>query len=666
MKSSTKKGRSLLTPSSASLFAIGPTVDNVVPPPPLNMARLKPTAAYDTYWRFAVERQNVFVRRMRGAPAPWTEDPILLNYKFTNVYRASDRVSQYLIRNVIYREDLSTDADEIVFRILLFKLFNKIETWELLENKLGVLAFSEYSFKAYDQILSKAMARGDTIYSAAYIMPSGGSLGHAKKHRNHLALLEKFMRDNLSARLAEAPSMHEAFRLIRAYPTIGDFLGYQFVTDINYSAVTNFSEMEFVIPGPGAVDGIRKCFSDQAEMSNSDIIRFMAGRQVEEFERLGISFQRIGDRPLQLIDCQNLFCEVGKYARVKHPELAGASDRVRIKQRFRPTESPIDYWYPPKWEINEQVTSSSRSVQHLKPASISWHEASEAMNFDEYQARAARTDRNPATDDSGMMIPLLGLAGEAGEALSEYKKFLRDGESHTQFRERFSEELGDTLWYLSAVATRFGLNLAEIARRNLEKCQNRWGELPCRPAFDANYPDSEQFPRKFLVDFATTHGPNEKPVVQMFYRNEPFGNALSDNSYEHDGYGYHDAIHLSFAAVLGWSPLTRKLLGVKRKSVPSVDEVEDGGRAIATEEGVSAMIFAFAKDYNWLDGKASVSSSLLRMIRNMTAHLEVGVCTEGEWERAIIQGFTVWRVLRERRRGTIELDLDARRITLSE
>lgn len=288
------------------------------------------------------------------------------------------------------------------------------------------------------------------------------------------------------------------------------------------------------------------------------------------------------------------------------------------------------------------------------------------MDFTEYQSRAAKTDRNPSTDDKGMMIPLLGLAGEAGEALSEYKKLLRDGESHTQFSERFSEELGDILWYLSTVATRFGLDLSEVAKRNLVKCENRWGELPDRPAFDATFPETERFPRKFLVDFATTHDENEKPVVQVFYQGKPFGNVLSDNSYERDGYGYHDAIHLSFAAVLGWSPLTRKLLGVKRKSVTTVDEVEDGGRAIATEEGVSAMIFAYAKGYNWLEGKASVSSDLLRMIRNMTSHLEVSVCTEGEWERSIVQGFAVFRQIKYQGAGTLIINLDDRNISVKQ
>src|SRR5690242_10879547 len=128
------------------------------------------TKVYDTYWKFATERQEVFFRRHQGKPAPWTDDPILVTHKFTNVYRASDRVSQYLIRNVIYRGDQS--PDEVFFRILLYKIFNRISTWELLEKELGVVRYSDYTFRRYDQVLEKAKLRGERIFSAAYIMPS--------------------------------------------------------------------------------------------------------------------------------------------------------------------------------------------------------------------------------------------------------------------------------------------------------------------------------------------------------------------------------------------------------------------------------------------------------------------------------------------------------------
>ncbi|WP_186073092.1 nucleotide kinase domain-containing protein [Burkholderia gladioli] len=314
------------------------------------------TPVFDTYWRFAVERQNVFFRRLEGRSAPWTEDPVISIHKFTNAYRASDRVSQYLIRHVIYRNDLPQSPSEVLFRTLLFKLFNKIETWELLEHSLGEITFKNYRFEHYDKVLSQAMKVGGRIYSAAYIMPPGGSaFGHTAKHQNHLRLLERMMADDLAGQLTQLKKMQTAFELLRGYPTIGDFLAYQFVTDINYSEVTDFSEMDFVIPGPGARDGLRKCFRVNADLNEAELIRLMVDNQEREFERLGIKFQSLWGRRLQLIDCQNLFCEVDKYARVAHPDVAGISGRTRIKQKFSPTGPLSLPWYPPKWGINSKI-----------------------------------------------------------------------------------------------------------------------------------------------------------------------------------------------------------------------------------------------------------------------------------------------------------------------
>lgn len=643
------------------------TAERMVSPP--RIGPLVPSAAYDTYWKFAAERQQVFFRRLESDRPPWTDDPILREYKFTNAYRASDRVSQYLIRHVIYRDDLPDDPAEVVFRILLFKMFNRIETWELLEKSLGRVTFADFTFKRYDKLLTRAMGRGERIYSAAYIMPSAGSLGHDRKHRNHLALIERMMTDDLPVRLQEAKSMQKAFDLLRAYPTIGDFLAYQYVTDLNYSTVTNFTEMEFVVPGPGAINGVRKCFTDTAGMPDAEVIKFMTDRQEIEFERLGVEFRTLWGRRLQLIDCQNLFCEVDKYSRVHHPEIGGASGRTRIKQKFRPDPEPIQYWYPPKWGLNDAVAKTLEAASRGPGKRTLFSIKEKPMDLRTYQERAAKTDRNPSADPADQkatMIPLLGLAGEAGELLSEYKKYLRDGDSHRLFRERFAEELGDMLWYLANVATKFGLNLAEIADQNLAKCVQRFGALANGAPFDTDFPDTERFPRQFQVDFNTVHDKDDKPRMKAYFKGEPFGDPLTDNSYERDGYRFHDVFHLAFAAVLGWSPITRGLLHLKRRSKPEVDEVEDGGRAKAIEEGISALIFAFGKDYGWLEGKASVSSELLRTIRSMVSHLEVASRTTGEWENAILQGFAVWREIKRRGGGTLIADLDQKTLAIKE
>jgi hypothetical protein len=156
--------------------------------------------------------------------------------------------------------------------------------------------------------------------------------------------------------------MVEAFTLLRSYPMIGDFLAYQYVTDLNYSNLTDFSEMEFVIPGPGAKGGMSKCFESLGGLTEADLIRVVTERQESEFDRLGIEFKSLWGRPLQLIDCQNLFCEVDKYSRVYHPDVHGNSQRIRIKQKFRASAGELDLWYPPKWGINDKIEVSRREV----------------------------------------------------------------------------------------------------------------------------------------------------------------------------------------------------------------------------------------------------------------------------------------------------------------
>ena len=218
--------------------------------------------------------------------------------------------------------------------------------------------------RSYDAILTAALERGDRIFSAAYIMPSGqSSYGSPRKHRNCLRLLEAVVSGGLEE-LLRCRSLQEVFLLLHSYPLLGNFLAFQFTIDINYSCVIDFDESTFVVAGPGALDGIDKCFSNAHVIGPEHIIEMMVKRQDDEFTRLGLKFASLWGRPLKLIDCQNLFCEVGKYARVAHPEVRGASGRTRIKQGFlsakvQPLPQP---YYPPKWGINHKVMSSL--VQH--------------------------------------------------------------------------------------------------------------------------------------------------------------------------------------------------------------------------------------------------------------------------------------------------------------
>lgn len=317
---------------------------------------LESTPVYDTYWNFAAKRQDVFFNRLQNNNFPWTDDKIIQKYKFTNAYRASDRVSQYLIKNVIYNGETYTSEDQC-FRILFFKLFNKIETWEYIERILGEITYTSYNYERYNQLLTQRIENNERIYSAAYIMPSGkSSYGFDKKHQNNLKLLDHMMKTRLSQKIAKLKDLEELYKTLLNYPTLGSFLAFQFAIDINYSELCDFDEMSFIVAGPGAKNGIRKCFKDLKKYKYEDIIRYVAERQNFEFEKRGLEFKSLFGRSLQLIDCQNLFCETDKYARVAYPNISGVNDRKRIKQQYVNHDlEKIQYFYPPKWGINGRI-----------------------------------------------------------------------------------------------------------------------------------------------------------------------------------------------------------------------------------------------------------------------------------------------------------------------
>jgi NTP pyrophosphatase (non-canonical NTP hydrolase) len=288
------------------------------------------------------------------------------------------------------------------------------------------------------------------------------------------------------------------------------------------------------------------------------------------------------------------------------------------------------------------------------------------LDFKAYQAQALQTDQVPGgpDDDSAtaLMVPMLGLAGETGQLLKEYKKHLRDGPAHRLFKERVAEELGDLLWYVSNVASKFGLDLDHIAADNLAKIQARWSAHGAvAPAFDAELPAHEQLPRRMIVRL-TEELTGDRPKVRMTIDGDTIGALLGDNAYDPDGYRFHDVFHLAYAAILGWSPNLRAFVKRKRKSRPLLDEVEDGGRARIIEEGVSALAFDYARVHSFLEGISEIDYGLLKTVRSMTSHLEVGQASAADWERAILEGFAVWRQVMAHRGGEILVDLDARQL----
>lgn len=144
------------------------------------------------------------------------------------------------------------------------------------------------------------------------------------------------------------------------------------------------------------------------------------------------------------------------------------------------------------------------------------------------------------------------------------------------------------------------------------------------------------------------------------------GDRVTDNILEPDDYRFHDVFHYSYAAVLGWSPVIRALLRLKRKSVPKVDEAQDGARAILIDEGVSAFIFAYAKQLDFFDGQelGGLSFTLLKRVKEFVEGYEVSSRPIWLWEKAILDGYSAFRFLQKHRRGQLKLDLNQRSVEI--
>jgi NTP pyrophosphatase (non-canonical NTP hydrolase) len=271
------------------------------------------------------------------------------------------------------------------------------------------------------------------------------------------------------------------------------------------------------------------------------------------------------------------------------------------------------------------------------------------MDLDHYQQAAAGTDQfADKKGDEALMIPLLGIAGETGTLLAEFKKKIRDRESYEGFKERAEEELGDVLWYLADIATRLNLSLSEIASKNLHKVNERW-PIPGEQdelfrQFDSDYPTGEQLPRSLIVRVSEAEK-GRRAQMQTKPDGLLLGDPLTDNAYDDDGYRFHDVLHLANMAVLGWSPVMRALLNRKRKSQPQVDEVEDGARARVLEELIVAFVYSNARDRRYYAGIRHVDTEMLSTIKRILSHLEVHARTTKNWERAILQGYAAFRFL---------------------
>jgi NTP pyrophosphatase (non-canonical NTP hydrolase) len=360
----------------------------------------------------------------------------------------------------------------------------------------------------------------------------------------------------------------------------------------------------------------------------------------------------------------------------------------------------------------------------------------------QFEAHAAATDQLSNLD---LDTAVLGLVGEVGSLVSALKKKRRDTDGFFGYHDTVVEELGDVLWYVSAVARRGGTSLIEVVARaasyvetaagvrfedlppkgslfeasllvlageagdlakrfaagayrnnpdalrgdlikflrplsdaaaaaevrledaatqNIAKREDRWPTERKFPApTDEGLHVDEQLPRKMRVLIYEREVNGTKYVFQKS-GGVLLGDRLTDNHMPPDDYRFHDVFHLAHAAVLGWSPTTRALLKIKRKSKKAIDENEDGARANLIEEGLTTWIFETAKQHRFFANTPRLGLDLLKDIKRFVRGYEAEALPMWLWESAILQGYAVFRELQVARCGVVLADLDRRRIWL--
>jgi len=289
------------------------------------------------------------------------------------------------------------------------------------------------------------------------------------------------------------------------------------------------------------------------------------------------------------------------------------------------------------------------------------------MEYKLYQEKASATIQKNISDEKlTSIVPFLGIIGEIGSLITELKEKSRDGDSYVAYKSKLSEELGDVLWYLSTIATQNDLHLEEIASKNLTKIHDRFlvDDSNQYKGIDLDFPEEERFPEEFEIEFISYDEDGKKKMKIIDKRDGSIiGNPLTDNTYIEDGYRFHDIFHYGYLAILGWSPVLRQLLSLKRKSDPNVDENEDGARAQIMEEMVSLYIYSRTLDHELLKYSNSVDSGIIKQVKTLAVNAEVKDCSGKQWEKAILNSYEVYNKLRDNDGGRVLVSKKNRSLT---
>jgi hypothetical protein len=317
-----------------------------------------------------IERDRVYRNRVFDRLAPWTDDPIIAKNRFCNAWRCADTVSQQAIRIANSGDSLDSFRHQFC-RSLTFRFFNSWQTWEHLCNELGEEPnANSFDRSLYTRTIDEYREAGEVSYYTPYISPppigpegvryvdrhGRRDHGMVSTHAMHFDLLDRWLNvDDIPSRILECGRLEEACRLFQKYTLVGPFLALQWSIDLGYGPWLPVDwQSQYVVPGPGAVRGLKRMFPALAGVGQEAITRSGLGAQIIGWltENHPLNLTWFG-RPLQLIDVQNCLCEPDKYCRVITPGNSAGSKKIKRTYSVpdgtrRPLPKPIA---PPHWEV---------------------------------------------------------------------------------------------------------------------------------------------------------------------------------------------------------------------------------------------------------------------------------------------------------------------------
>ena len=369
--------------------------------------------------------------------------------------------------------------------------------------------------------------------------------------------------------------------------------------------------------------------------------QFTGAIPLQEYERLIIETDRFSVEDINPIRL-GLYGEVGS--------IMAASKKYRREKKAYPTykDAVEEEFGDALWYFSALCKRVNIELAGVFDAA--YHEVGIKMLFANDQDNAQNPQIIASTQVESLDSALIELGSKAAQLLKTKTDSGNMREELVQFARL----------YLKAVQST-GLSFAKIIKSNLIKTQGRFTvpDKDSLPDFDAKFPEEEQLPRYFEIHII------QRKSGQSYLRwNGVFiGSPLTDNIRDHDGYRFHDVFHLAHAAILHWSPTVRTLFKQKRKSDPDFDEAQDGGRAIVVEEGLTAWLYSYSKGLDYFEGHDSISFDALKTIQKFIQGYEVDKCPLKLWEDAILQGYSVFRQVRNNNGGIVIGDRENRTIS---